>query len=82
MEMPFYSIKTLDKGNDMSSRKSTEDRITAKYNGLITGLQDLTGGDKPSFLFPILSRLLFRHLSNDPMDAVREKDIRRFRKLH
>lgn len=57
-------------------------KILQKYDGVITGLQDLTAGDAPSRLFYILADKLDYLLDNDAEKAILDKDIKRCRKLN
>lgn len=58
------------------------EKILKKYDGVITGLQDLTADKPPSKLFYILADKLDYLLSNDSEKAILAKDIKRCGKLH
>lgn len=58
------------------------DAIIQKYDGVITGLQDLTGDKPPSKLFYILANHLRYVLDSDPETAISAKGVERRRKLH
>lgn len=70
-------------GENWMAKDKTEiklERILQKYDGVITGLQDLTAGEAPSKLFYILADKLSYLLDNDPDKAILAKDIIRCRK--
>ena len=58
------------------------DSILQKYDGVITGLEDLTGGNPPSALFYILANHLRYVLDNDPEIAISEKGMARRKKIN
>lgn len=57
-------------------------RILQKYEGTITGLQDLAGGKDPSGLFYILANHLSYLLDTNPEAVISAKGIEMRRKLH
>ncbi len=57
-------------------------KILLKYNGIITGVNDLTAGAKPSLLFYFLADHLRYLLDNDPPKVVSAKGITWRRKFH
>lgn len=62
--------------------KSKLESILHKYDDVITGLNDLTGGKPPSRLFYILANYLDYMLDNDPEAAISAKGIERRRKIN
>ena len=57
-------------------------KIIEKYDGLITGLNDLTGGEPPSSLFYLLADKLSYLLSPDPEKVISAQGVARRRKLN
>lgn len=55
--------------------------ILKKYNGVITGLKDLTGDKPPSALFFLLADRLSYLLDLDEKNAISSKEVKRRRKL-
>lgn len=66
----------------MSSNQRKIDTILKKYDGLITGLSDLTAGDPPSAIFYLLANKLSYLLSLDEKTAVSQKGVERRRKIN
>lgn len=66
----------------MAKDKRELEAILQKYDGVITGLQDLTADESPSRLFYILANKLSYLLDNDPETAILVKDIGRCRKIY
>lgn len=64
----------------MSKKKLN--KILQKYNGIITGANDLTAGAEPSALFYFLADHLCYLLDNDPQKVVSAKGIAWRRKFH
>lgn len=62
--------------------KKQIDTILKKYNGKITGLNDLTAGDPPSALFFLLADKLSYLLSHDEMEAISPKGVAFRRKIN
>ena len=58
------------------------ERILRKYEGNITGPNDLTGGDPPSKLFYILADRMSYLLDNKPESIITEKGLAFRRKAH
>lgn len=58
------------------------DKIVLQYNGLITGLQDLTANEEPSKLFYFLARYMRYLLDTEPDIAISEKGIKRREKIY
>lgn len=66
----------------MTVRKEAKiEKIVQKYEGTITGLQDLTGGSSPSKLFYILANHFSYLMDINPEVAVLVRDIKRSRRL-
>lgn len=57
-------------------------KILQKYNGVITGQNDLTGGVPPSFLFFVLANYLSYLLDPAPERVISEKGIELRRKIN
>lgn len=58
------------------------EKILNKYNGLITGPNDLTAGEKPSAIFYLLADKLSYLMSPDPDACLSAKGIERRRRLN
>ncbi len=56
--------------------------ILKKYNGMITGLNDLTAGDTPSAIFYLLADKLSYLLCSDEETAISQKGVERRRKIN
>lgn len=57
-------------------------KILQKYDGVITGPNDLTGGEDPSRLFYLLANHLSYLLDINPENVISEKGVERRRKLN
>ena len=57
-------------------------RVLQKYDGLITGPNDLTGGETPSGLFYLLADQLNYLLNPDPEKVISAKGVARRRKIN
>lgn len=66
----------------MLSKQRRIDTILKKYDGMITGLNDLTAGDPPSALFYILADRLSYLMDADEKVAVNPKGVVRRRKIN
>lgn len=66
----------------MHSKGKRFNKILQKYDGLITGPNDLTGGDEPSGLFYFLANHLSYLVDPDPEKVISAKGIVRRRKLN
>ena len=66
----------------MSSKQQKIDAILKKYDGMITGLNDLTAGDPPSDLFYILADKLSYLMDADENIAINPKGVKRRRKIN
>ena len=66
----------------MSLKQRKIEAILKKYDGMITGLQDLTAGDPPSALFYILADKLSYLLDADAEIAINPKGVARRRKIN
>lgn len=66
----------------MSHKQRKIDTILKKYDGVITGLNDLTAGDPPSTLFYILADKLSYLLDTDERIAINPKGVKRRRKIN
>ena len=66
----------------MSRKQLKIDTILRKYDGMITGLNDLTAGDPPSALFYILADKLSYLLDVDEKIAINPKGVVRRRKIN
>ena len=66
----------------MSSKQQKLDAILKKYDGVITGLNDLTAGDPPSALFYILADKLSYLMDADANIAINPKGIARRKKIN
>ena len=66
----------------MSTGNKKLNKILQKYDGLITGVQDLTGGEDPSNLFYLLANHLSYLLDPNPEKVISAKGIVRRRKLN
>ena len=65
----------------MSTKQEKIDAILKKYDGMITGLNDLTAGDPPSALFYILADKLSYLMDADENVAINPKGVKRRRKI-
>lgn len=66
----------------MSSKQRKIDAILKKYEGLITGLNDLTAGDPPSEIFYLLADKLSYLLKPDVEIAISKKGVERRRRIN
>lgn len=66
----------------MSLRQRKIEAILKKYDGMITGLNDLTAGDPPSILFFLLADKLSYLLDADAEIAISPKGVARRRKIN
>lgn len=66
----------------MSLKERKVDTILKKYDGMITGLNDLTAGNPPSTLFYILADKLSYLLNADEKIAINPKGVKRRRKIN
>ena len=66
----------------MSTKQQKIDAILKKYDGIITGLNDLTAGDPPSSLFYILADKLSYLMDADAKIAINPKGVARRRKIN
>ncbi|MBD5134291.1 MAG: 1-acyl-sn-glycerol-3-phosphate acyltransferase [Clostridiales bacterium] len=66
----------------MSLKQQKIDAIIKKYDGMITGLSDLTASRSPSIIFFILADKLSYLLSTDAEIAISKKGVERRRKIN
>lgn len=66
----------------MYNQNEKLNKILQKYDGVITGPNDLTGGEDPSKLFYFLANHLSYLLDINPENAISEKGVERRRKLN
>lgn len=68
--------------SNVSLKQQKIDAIMKKYEGIITGPQDLTAGDPPSALFFLLADKLSYLLTADTESAISPKGVERRRKIN
>ncbi len=62
--------------SEENMKEANIEKILQKYDGAITGLQDLTGDEYPSWFFYIFANQLSYLLDTNPEVAISEKGIK------